>query len=135
MTKSDLKTGMVAIDRSGRNWFVFKESYVKLGDSYLEGDFLVSKDGYWGILEAFNEDLTFSNCRERDIVEVLKVGNIRDLVKYVNKAIPVWKRKEPPKKLTLSELEAILGYEVEIVDGEHSKGQSCTNNSFKTIDK
>ena len=135
MTKSDLKTGMVAIDRAGHKWFVLKDSYIKVGGRYIEGDFLVSKDGNWGIIEAYNEDLTFSNCRGMDIVAVLMFDHIQDLVKSGNSEVVIWKRKDPPKKLTLSELEAILGYEVEIVDGKHSKGQSCTNNSSKTIDK
>lgn len=135
MTKSDLRTGMAVVDRSGRKWFVLKESYVKVGGSYLEGSFIVSKDGHWCVLDSFNEDLTMSNCREMDIVAVLMFEKIQDLVKSGNSEVVIWKRKDPPKKLTLSELEAILGYEVEIVDGKHSKGQSCTNNFSKTIDK
>ena len=117
MTKRDLKTGMVVIDRAGHKWFVLKESCVKLGGNFLEGNFLVNKNGSWVILDDFNEDLTYPNCKDMDIVEVLKVEHIQDLVKSVNKAVVIWKRKDPPKKLTLSELEAILGYEVEIVEG------------------
>ena len=71
----------------------------------------------WNMMINYNNDLTNAKYKELDImvVEIANHPYAFTNIQY-NKSYRklVWKRKEP-KKMTVAEIEAILGYKVEIV--------------------
>lgn len=118
MTKSDLKTGMIVTRRDGKRFTVYRncaaESYSK-----LETDVLVDAlNSMWHPLEYYDEDLTNNRGnRDFDIVKVELVHHPYDFNKFPCNAKIVktlWTRDDT-KKMTVAEIESILGYKVEIV--------------------
>lgn len=99
MTKSDLKNRMVVEVRDGKRYLVVDE--------------LLMRDSGWLVLSDYDEDLMHKYNKNYDIVKVFDCVKRFDNVEKCNDVI--WERQEP-KKITLKELEDILGYPVEIVE-------------------
>lgn len=100
MTKSDLKDGMICIQRDGTKFM------------WLNG--ALRGINLWGDIEY--EDLTGS-CEEDDVMVVYSpvgetIGGI--LNHNYSQDEPIWERVEP-KKMTIAEIEEALGYPVEVV--------------------
>lgn len=107
-TISDLKTGWVVEYDNGERALVVN-------------DRLLSDDGY-NMLESYDEDLTCVNPRYSInriyTINVDDVYNLEDFLSFENLEL-VWERKNfvsEPRKMTKSEIEAQLGYEIEIVE-------------------
>lgn len=108
ITISDLKTGLVVEYANGERALVVKNR-------------LLSVDGY-NSLESYNEDLTCSNPRYTInriyTVDLNEVYSFKDFLSSDSLEL-LWERKEPVSKLrkmTKAEIEAQLGYEIEIVE-------------------
>lgn len=116
MNKFSLKTGHIVTLRNGKTYMVFRNCM------YHDGkDVLVDKNNGWFNLDNFNEDMTFNernllidNPKKWDIMKVAKTAHPFDLVREYGNVIVIWERQEA-KKITVSEIEKILGYKVEII--------------------
>lgn len=112
MTKSDLRNGMRVVTRNGKTYTVFKDFYSQCKLM----DVLVSHCGTWMDLNTFNEDLTNQFFEAHDIMEVKIVYHPYETFQQkCNDEKTIWTR-EKRKKLTISEIEQILGFKVEIID-------------------
>lgn len=105
MTKKDLESGMVVEIRDGRRYLVIKKAdginFMNLdGTNHFDetgiGDDMKAPDVFehCDIMKVFAGGTTLNNCRKTT-----------DLI---------WERKEP-KKMTVAEIEAALGYPVKVV--------------------
>lgn len=120
---SELKTGMRVILRNGSEYVVMKDCHMYFSD--IDALVNITKIGSWlDINEDYYEDMTCADgCTEFDIMEVYEFSfcglTIHNLIKNINngKYACIYKRHQP-KKMTKAEIEAILGYEVDIVEGE-----------------
>ena len=118
MTKSELRTGMVVTYRDGRKAMVYTDCHY----SYLPNDLksmagaLITEEGTWSDLRCYNENLTSTSHPDLDIMEVEIVEHPRFLWASYNSNHyrTIWERN-PPKKMTVAEIESILGYRVEII--------------------
>ena len=115
MTRSDLRTGVVVTFRNGLKANVYKEFYNGNGNkdaALTDGNTCICLDGY-------TKDLTCSWNNAYDIVEIEYPLSVISLCKNPNGSNlatgSIWKR-ETPKRMTLAEIEAELGYKVEIVE-------------------
>lgn len=116
MTKSNLRTGHVVTLRDGTVYRVYIDAVTStcLPNEHCD---ILTNGVTWTNLKGYNEDLTHHNNSERDIVKVQQVRCKIDLYSVGNDcifAMPIWEREEK-KKMTVAEIEAILGYGVEIV--------------------
>lgn len=115
MTKSQLKTGHIVVTREGKEYMVFRDFHCQ---SKKPIDCIVSHAGMWSDLGCFNEDLTcMVNIQDLDIMKVKAIYHPHltfknDLSETCYKTI--WERPAP-KKMTVSEIEDILGYKIEII--------------------
>jgi len=109
MTKSELKTGMIVTKRNGKKMYVYRNACTSLHSSCD----ILTDGNTWNDLSYYNEDLTYKNGADQDIVKVECVSTMVDLCSH-NRAETLWEREEA-KKMTVAEVEAILGYKVEIV--------------------
>lgn len=120
MTKSELRTGMIVTMRNGNEYVFFKDFAV--GDDYCmkndnEGIIVNGQLPSWARIKNYNNDLKHNTYQDLDIVKVEIPSH-----PYAFTNIPydkgyrklMWERKEP-KKMTVSEIEAILGYKIEVV--------------------
>lgn len=114
MTKSELKTGMIVTYRDGKQRVVFRDTAM----SKYNKDFVTDGVG-WSSLSTWEEDLTCSLFKEMDIMKVevatsfvMMCRNPVDIPSSYRKTI--WERPTP-KKITVSEIEDILGYKIEII--------------------
>lgn len=101
MTKADLKDGMVCRTRNGKV-FIWLDGVLRQTNIWCSGT---------------NEDLCNEpQCPGYDIIEVyITVGNtLSDMLDVDRFGTLIWKREEP-KKMTVAEIEEILGYPVKIV--------------------
>lgn len=114
MKKSELKTGMRAINRKGEVLFVSLNS--------TGGDMLIDmNDSSWTTLAKYDEDLLRTDeLSELDIVKIKTPCYNCEMLNPDAKTFVVY-RRVVAKKMTLEELEAILGYGVEIVEEGVSK--------------
>ena len=112
MKKSDLRTGMIVTLRNGNK----KQVYIDVVTNNLQNGNVITDGSTWSDLYHYNEDLTYKGLRELDIVKVAYVGFVTGLHAGVESPVgnTIWERKEA-KQMTVSEIEAILGYKVEIV--------------------
>lgn len=123
MTKSELETGMIVTLRNGNEYVFFKDFAVD--DDYCmkndnEGIIVNGQLPSWARIKNYSNDLKHNTYQDLDIVKVEIPSH-----PYAFTNIPydkrdrklMWERKEP-KKMTVSEIEAILGYKVEIVSEE-----------------
>lgn len=116
MTLNDLKTGMVVTRRDGVELIVFRNCEI---GGYIERDFIISVNGYnWDLLKHYNYDLTNNHGHTNlDIVKVEEATSPRgSMVNNCNRKV-LWK-ETPAVKLTVAEIEARLGYKIEIVSEE-----------------
>lgn len=99
-TIDDLQFADIVTTRNGKRYVVADGClYGEDSDNYSDCD---------TIAEWYNYDLTyFENNKDYDIIKVERDGNV------------IYERKETEvKKMTVSEISKVLGYEVEIVKGE-----------------
>lgn len=126
MTKEDLKTGMVVTYRDGRKSMVFKDcANNNFTNIFREkADMLVSEDATWLDLHYIDEKLFYTNRNVNDDLDIIMVECVRCphlLWKpYDPKNYTVIWEGNPPKKMTVAEIEAILGYRVEIISEKES---------------
>ena len=106
MKKSDLKTGMIVKYRSGNYRTVFK-------DTAFDCDFLAG-GGTFNDLCHYDDNLLNDKQRCLDIMEIYSPSSKADIMRFYNLGKTIWTRHET-KKLTVSEIEVILGYPVEII--------------------
>lgn len=110
MTKSELKTGHIVTTRCGNRYVVFIDTGVW---GHKDNSFLVRKD-YFCTLSCFTETLEYLANSDYDIVKVeapLFPADLCEIFQCKDKTT-IWERS---KKMTVSEIEKILGYNVEIV--------------------
>ena len=116
MTKSDLRTGMIVTYREGRRGVVYLNVYpVQLDKS---NDVIVDNGDGWMRLADYNEDLTCKSYDKYDIVKIESVPNVLWFTTPFDEKLKtkvLWERPET-KKITISEIENILGYKVEIIN-------------------
>ena len=120
MTKSELKNGMIVTTREGKE-YLFLKDFV-LNDTYImsscdEGILVNGQIPSWNMMKNYNDDLTNIQYNELDIVKVEIVNHPHDLMNIMDEKwyrTLVWERKEL-RKMTVAEIEAILGYKIEIV--------------------
>lgn len=100
-TLSDIKERWLVVFRDGREGIAKKNSYGRIGFNVIKNGEVLCE--YYN---AYYNDLTHEINDKRDIVKVLKP-------KYEE----VWERpiEKQVKKMTVSEIASVLGYEVEIV--------------------
>ena len=115
MTKSELKTGYIVTLRNGNEYVVMLNA--NFVASY-EKDFLVREHSFIHLAE-YNEDLTHFGESDRyrnfDIIKVGRFHFVDNVFDYKDCVVsPIWERNEV-KKMTVAEIESILGYKVEIV--------------------
>jgi hypothetical protein len=118
MTKSELKTGMVVTRRDGMKLTVYRNCGCSFGHT-IHNDVIVN--GYsenWHPLDNYTEDLLNNKgYPEYDIVKVELVHHPYDYNRYpfnAERVKTLWERKDV-KKMTVAEIESILGYKVEII--------------------
>jgi len=119
-SKSDLKTGMVVVLRSGNHYFAALDCF----SEEVEEDGFLLRNGGWCQLSAYDEDLSNSSGHLfLDIVEVYSVY-ANDMLTLVRGSLPLkkellYKREEvvviPKVKMTQAAIEEALGYEIEVV--------------------
>lgn len=119
-TKNDLKTGMLVVLENGMEYTVMLGS---VSVHHKHGDIIVHKTApSWHRLSNFNQDLSqvSTDCCMYSIVAVyLPSYHIDVMNNYdTNKRKLLWEREKPKTKLTVEEIEAKLGYKVEIISGE-----------------
>lgn len=114
MTKSELKTGMVVRYRDGRLRMVLKDT------EHHEKDIIVGIDG-WASLNEYDEDLTFPNNSDIDIMYVYNMGLIVSYTYLLNTdklndsyihgfGNLIWDRTETKTtEMTIEEIEEKLG--------------------------
>ena len=116
MTKSELLTGMTVTLRNGERKIVYLKACSFCNP---EGMNILIGSEFWSKLDDYNNDLTYNGDAQRDIIKVEIPNVIYDLfhpLSETNRSEIIWERPEPRKKITISEIEAILGYKVEIIN-------------------
>ena len=124
MKKSEIKNGMHLITNGG-------DEYIVVGDAYAQYQeepqtVLVNLSHGWMFLEDYDDDLCccsddFSYCgySDFDIKEVYAPKLYAAMLDSVNKDkssfVKLWERPIT-KKMTKAEIEAELGYEIEIIE-------------------
>ena len=121
MTKSDLRTGMIVTTREGKEYVFVKDFLVD--DDYTmksceDGILVNGQIPSWTKMTHYDDKLKAGIGYES--LDIMKVEIPNHPYAFAN--IPynkkyrklVWERKEP-KKMTVSEIEAILGYKIEVV--------------------
>lgn len=119
MELKDLKTGMRIILRNKGEYIVLKNVITPYNDG--KEDMYINIEGGWMSSNNYKNDLTErSNDKEFDIMEVYAQNNGNYLDGAVLKRDElrnmdlIWKREEK-RKMTVSEICAELGYDIEIV--------------------
>lgn len=122
-TKDDLKTGMIAQTRNGTYWLVLRDTgcasehhdgIVCIGDPHRDCFLRLSQ---------FDETLGFIGVDDYDIVKVVApryCPYVNDPAEDMENGEVLFDRSkiEERKKLTVEEIERLLGYKVAIVDEE-----------------
>ena len=109
MTKDDLKTGMVVELKNGTKYMVLLDTPC--------GDVLI-RDAAWSPFSRYDHNLNQDNLYDPlcGIARVYKPnGEYQMERKYWGEMELIWERQKP-KKMTLAEIEAELGYPVDIVE-------------------
>ena len=104
MKKSELKSGMVVESRNGNRYVLIE----------IFGELTLVRDGGWNYIDNYNEDLN-NSIHDLDIVNVydgIRAGF--EEITNVSGSRLLWSRYEK-KKMTVSQIEKQLGYEIEIV--------------------
>lgn len=105
MRLNELKTGMVVMFRDKGLYLVIK----------IDDEIFFTNETEWNPARVYREDMTNKDFSEFDIIKVYKgiKGSIRQILNVEENRL-IWERKEK-KKMTISEIEKKLGYEIEIV--------------------
>lgn len=121
MTKSDLKTGMIAKTRDGSEHTVFIDT-IPIMCNYcdkIETSFIVNRSkNIWDSLNNYNNDLTHIEFEDLDIVEIyipLHPYSFQDVEFQREKRRLIWKREEDIKEVTMKDIENKFGCKVKIV--------------------
>lgn len=112
----DLQTGDVLVTREGKKAVYFREFQDKQ-DVFL---YATTVDGGWDERVNYNDTLEHTVYDDMTIVEVYRPSGIWDCylkTKSLNKHKCVFKRNDR-KKMTVEDIEAALGYKIEVVDNE-----------------
>jgi len=114
MTKSALKTGMIVTLRNGKKFEVYIDAVTYTCSC---GSDVITDGKKWSSLAEYNEDLTYPGHTDHDIVMVEYVGGRTDLYAGATdeKTLDIIWKREDTKKMTVAEIEAILGCKVEII--------------------
>lgn len=133
MTPNDLKTGMIVTLRNGTEGVVFRDCCSKLNDFagrptrlFDYSNCIVDVKGdAWFMLKSYNPNfecnpggISSTHIREYDIIKIEKARHpfdFLDLERNRDQREVIW---EKCKRLTVSEIENLLGYKVEIVSEE-----------------
>lgn len=118
MKKSDIKNGMHVITKNGIEYIVM--SNVEANDQIVTPNTIMVRvnDYGWLSLDSYSDDLRHENDDVYDIETVYAPRYYREVLSSVHdniNFIKVWERPIP-KSMTKEEIEAELGYEIEIVD-------------------
>jgi hypothetical protein len=124
MQKSDIKNGMHVITNSGREYLII--SNVEANEqTFLANTIMVRLDGEgWLPLDKYNDDLCYrfndnDDDAYYDIKEVYVSNFYVNILSSVHDAknsfTKVWERPIT-RKMTKAEIEAELGYKIEIID-------------------
>lgn len=118
MTKSELKTGMIVTRRDGKKLTVYRNCACSFTHPSHNDVFVDASISSWSPFEHYTEDLISTHgYKEFDIVKVELAHHPYDFNKYPSFAKVdeiIWSRDEP-HKMTVAEIESILGYKVEII--------------------
>lgn len=108
MKKTDLQVGMVVEIREGKLYMLM------YNDNY---DLILSNTNSWMQFNNFNNDLTSCFFKKHDIMKVYGFTDCHTNATIVStdRRKLLWERKEDKKKMTVSEVESILGYGIEII--------------------
>lgn len=108
MRKEDLKVGYVVKIRCGELYMVMPIDKPR--------EIILARYNGWGNLANYNDDLTHQAKQKFDIVKVYGLTSYEtEPLEFELKNRPLlWERKET-KKMTIAEIEDILGYKIEIV--------------------
>ena len=118
MTKSELKTGMIVTQSNGKKLTVYRNCACSYGGKLHDDVIVDASDMTWHPFDYYTEDLiNDQGYHEFDIVKVELAHHPYDFNKYpldakVDKVL--WERSET-QKMTVADIEKILGYKVEIV--------------------
>lgn len=122
MKKSDLRTGMIVTLRNG-NEYVFFKNFITTSDYSMrtsaDGVFVYGQKKMWMMVSDYNNELLMKErgSSQFDVMKVEMVGHpysFMDPTYEKNYRKLVWERQEA-KKMTVAEIEAILGYKIEVV--------------------
>ena len=114
MTKKDLRTGHIVTLRNGIKYMVMRQAQTDTSNH----DILAKEAGFM-FLHNFTESLESKNGKVLDIVKVECAIGFVDLLVPIGSVEyeTIWEREEP-KQMTVAEIEAILGYKVEIISDQ-----------------
>lgn len=123
MKKSELKTGMLVTLRNGDVGMVFRDIHTAYTISTNKAKDIIictKKDGEfsWENLDVYNDDMLARDDEFNwlDIVKVETIYHPFDIAKTLEEkqiVCPIFTREK--RKMTVEEIENILGYEIEIV--------------------
>ena len=111
MIKNNLNTGYIVKLRNNQ--------FMMVMETENNGVILIGENESWNQLYNYHNNLMHSANRDFDIMEVYgftEVGCRALEISDTHREL-LWKRKEK-REMTVSEIEAILGYEVEIISEE-----------------
>ena len=129
MKKSDIKNGMHVITKSGDEYIIMGDIYApKQSDDNKAKVTMLSLYGGWMNFDKYDDDLCFHDTKKEvcaddfwyDIEEVYTPNyyawTLESVLEEINKNdfTRLWKRGV--KMMTKAEIEAELGYEIEIVE-------------------
>ena len=110
MTKSDLRTGMLVTFRNGKKMYV----YLNASNAFDNNANILTNGYTWTDLKYYNEDLTRLDIdSDMDIVAIERPCRAVCLHSHKDMEL-IWER-DASKKMTVAEIEKILGYKVEII--------------------
>ena len=131
MKKSDIKNGMHVITKYGDEYVIMSNIYApnQIKENNTAKTVMLGLDGGWMNFDKYDDDLCFRDTVDEeddddfqyDIDEVYipkcYTWTLESVLEERNKNdfIRLWKRV---KKMTKAEIEAELGYEIEIVESE-----------------
>lgn len=131
MNKSNIKNGMHVITKDGNEYVIMSDIYApnQIADNNTAKVVMLGIDGGWMNFDQYDDDLCFRDTVDEvadddylyDIEEVYVPRYYAWTLESVleenkNDFIRLWKRGV--KKMTKAEIEAELGYEIEIVESE-----------------
>lgn len=132
MKKSDIKNGMHVITKDGSEYIIMSDIYApkQIEDNNTAKVVMLGIDGGWMNFDQYDDYLCFRDTEEEvcdddflyDIEEVyipkLYAWTLESVLEERNKNdfTRLWKRGV--KKMTKAEIEAELGYEIEIIESE-----------------